>query len=121
MKKFLYIGIASIVFILLIWIFPKVNRRTVTATVNKTERIRGTVKSGQQKLDKYLIYTLDSNGKPHTFENTDTWIWFKFNSSDVYAKIQDGQSYNFSIVGFRIPFLSMYPNIISVEKTNNIE
>ncbi|NME67731.1 DUF1523 family protein [Flammeovirga aprica] len=118
MKKYLYIGIGVIAFIFFCWLFPKVNRRTITATVNKTERIRGSVQNGKQKLDKYLIYTLDKNDRPHTFENTDTWIWFKFNSSDVYAKIQDGETYDFSIVGFRIPILSMYPNIIKVEKVN---
>ncbi|AZQ61669.1 DUF1523 family protein [Flammeovirga pectinis] len=116
MKKYLYIAIAVVVFFFICWIFPKVNRRTVTATVNKTERIRGSVKQGEQHNDKYLIYALDANNKPHTFQNTDTWIWFKFNSSDVYAEIQDGKKYDFSIVGFRIPFLSMYPNIISVSK-----
>ncbi|ANQ47991.1 DUF1523 family protein [Flammeovirga yaeyamensis] len=120
MKKALYIGIAVVVFIIFVWIFPKVNRRTITATVTKTERSIGNLDDNKSKdrLGKYLIYTMDEKGKAHVFENIDTWIWFKFNSSDVYAKIQQNKTYNFSIVGFRFPIFSMYPNIITVEEVN---
>ncbi|OHX65060.1 DUF1523 family protein [Flammeovirga pacifica] len=121
MKKALYIGIAVVVFIIFIWVFPKVNRRTITATVTKTERSFGNIDDNKSKdrIGKYLIYTLDSNGKSHVFENIDTWVWFKLNSSDIYAKIQQDKTYDFSVVGFRFPIFSMYPNIISVEEVNS--
>lgn len=60
---------------------------------------------------KYLVYT--DNG---VFENTDTWYYFKFDSSDVQAKIMQGGKFKFTTYGFRVPFLSKYKNIISVER-----
>ncbi|NLR94119.1 MULTISPECIES: DUF1523 family protein [Flammeovirga] len=120
MKKYLYIGIAVIGLLFLIWIFPKVNRRTITATVTKTERSIGNLDQNKDRLGKYLVYTMDDKGKAHVFENVDTWLWFKFNSSDVYAKIQSNKKYNFSVVGFRIPIFSMYPNIITIEEVSGL-
>ena len=38
-----------------------------------------------------------------------------FSSSDVYADIEPGQKYEFTTIGFRVPLLSMFPNIIEAE------
>ena len=54
-----------------------------------------------------------------TFENTDSIFHWKFNSSDLQGKIERDTMYSFTTVGWRVPFLSMYPNIIKIEKLEN--
>lgn len=79
-------------------------RATVTDTVLRSERV---VDSGG-KSSRYLIY-----GKKETYEDTDSlWFW-KWNSSDIYGSIQVGQKCEFLVVGWRVPFLSWYRNIIT--------
>lgn len=88
---------------------------------NMTEKVyQVTVTEKQVKrsddADKYLIYTQLEDGQVRVFENTDSLLKFKFNSSDVYARIQVNGKYRFTVVGFRIPILSAYENIIKVQK-----
>ena len=84
-------------------------RATVTATVTDKERIVETYSEGQAS-SKYLVFT-----DIETFENTDSLIDMKFNSSDLYGKLQKGQACRFEVVGFRVAFMSMYRNIVSAE------
>jgi hypothetical protein len=78
---------------------------TVTAKVEKTERIN----SG--KTSKYLIFT-----DKEVLEDTDNWLFLKFNSSDIYGKIKEGKTYKFSVAGLRMPMLSRYRNIKRAEE-----
>lgn len=73
--------------------------KTVPIEVTRSERIN----------DRYLVFT-----NTETFENTDSWAHLKFNSSDIYARLDAGQKCNVRVNGFRIPFLSKYRNIISI-------
>ena len=66
--------------------------------------------------NKYLIFCEKSDGEVIVFENTDEWLRGKFNSLDFYAKIHEGQTYTFVVVGYRIPFLDMYQNIIKIKE-----
>ncbi len=74
---------------------------TITARVTDKDRVDGT----------YLVFT-DSE----TFKNTDELIFFKFNSSDVYGQLEEGRTYQFRVVGWRIPFLSTYRNVLAIEE-----
>lgn len=58
------------------------------------------------KNDVYLIYS-----KENTYEITDSLLRLRFNSSDLYGKIEVGKTYQMTIGGKRRPFLSWYPNI----------
>ena len=79
----------------------------VTFTVEEKERI--VKQSGEGVSSKYLIFT--DNG---VFENTDTvWYW-KWNSSDVYGDLKEGEEYTVMVYGWRVPFLSMYKNIVEI-------
>ncbi|WP_375180701.1 hypothetical protein, partial [Enterococcus rotai] len=62
---------------------------------------------------KYLIFGDDEKGNAKVFENTDAIFARKFNSSDLYAEIEIGKTYEFKTVGFRIPFMSSYENIMN--------
>lgn len=86
--------------------FDKVsNIKDITVTV--TDKV---VKNGNDS-GTYLIFGEDENGTIHTFEITDSLLRFRFNSSDVYAAIETGSKYEFTVGGSRNHFLSWYPNI----------
>lgn len=77
--------------------------RAVTVTVEEKERIQ------DGESSKYLIFT-----DKGVFENTDTLLRWKFNSSDVYSALKVGKEYDVDVYGWRVPFFSVYPNIVSV-------
>lgn len=78
-----------------------------TITVNEKERIM--TGSGENMSSKYLIFT-----EQGVYQNTDTiWYW-KWNSSDVYNQLKEGQEYEVKVYGFRVPFLSWYKNIVEI-------
>ena len=102
----LVVIVVGVLVIALVRPFNKVsNIRDITVTV--TEK---TVKNGEDS-GKYLVFGEDENGIVHTFEITDSWLRFRFNSSDVYASIKPGNKYKFTVGGSRNHLLSWYPNI----------
>jgi len=84
---------------------PFLTSDTVTITVVDKERIVG--RDGESS--KYLVFT-----EAEVFENTDCLVLGKFNSSDVYGQLEIGETYRVEVYGWRIPFLSMYRNIVKV-------
>jgi hypothetical protein len=60
---------------------------------------------------RYVVYT-DAG----VFENKDSFLFFKFNSSDLHNTLlgMKGKEVKIKSNGFRIPFLSSYRNIIEV-------
>jgi len=83
---------------------------TDTATCNVVEKERVTKKDSS----KYLIFC-----EEEVFENTDNFFKLKFNSSDIYRDIKEGEEYEFEVYGWRIPFLSMHRNIIKLTNRRN--
>ena len=67
--------------------------------------------AGEHAEDRYLVSTEDGR----VFENTDSFVFFKWDSSNVYAKLRKGHRYRARTAGWRVPFFSMKENIISVE------
>ena len=68
------------------------------------------IESKERINDRYMIFA-----EGEVFENTDTFWFFKFNSSDVYAKAKPGTTCTAKVNGIRLPILSWYRNIIKVE------
>lgn len=66
--------------------------------------------------DKYLIYAIDTEGDIQVYEITDSWVAGRFNSSDVYAGIEIGKTYEFTVAGDRNELMSWYPNIYEYEE-----
>lgn len=80
-------------------------KETFTTRVTDKERI---VKKNGDNLDSYyLIYT--DNG---TYKLEDELLYGNFRSSDWYGKIEIDSTYEFTTIGFRIGFVSEYPNIV---------
>ena len=80
----------------------------IEITIKDKERI--TTGSGENISSKFIIYE-----QSEVFENTDAWLFFKFNSADVQNELTVGKTYKVKVVGWRIQFLSWYRNIISIE------
>ena len=85
----------------------------------------GTVQNAQGQRDVRFINATRPNGKPYVYRNEDTgWIWppyFKYDSSNLHAQATDLKStaadprwVNVTSYGWRISWLSIYPNAISV-------
>lgn len=81
------------------------NMRNVTVTV--------TDKAVKNKSDdgKYLVFGKYENGEVCTLEITDSLLMLRFDSSDVYAGIEVGNTYVFKVGGSRNKLFSWYPNI----------
>ena len=73
--------------------------------------VTGTTVKVYSHHSKYLAFT--SGG---VFENTDTWWFLKFNSSDIQGQLMQGGTFDISHTGFRVPFFSKYPNITNVQR-----
>jgi len=84
------------------------------------ETFRVTVTDKQIKRDgdhdTYMVFGKLPNGKTRVFENIDSMFERKWNSSDVWAQIEQGKTYDLKTYGFRIPFFSYYENIIGVQE-----
>ncbi len=78
-----------------------------TFTINKSERITNSDGQGS----KYLVFT-----ESGVYQNKDSILRLKFNSSDVYNQLKEGKTYECDTFGWRIPFFSTYPNIVSCEE-----
>jgi len=98
----------GVLFLIVLFAYPTAYHASKTSTeltVLDKERI------GLNGDYKYLIY-----GEEEVFENTDVFLYFKFNSSDVQRDLRIGETYEVEVAGWRVPFLSMHRNIIRVIK-----
>ncbi|MFP4313413.1 MAG: DUF1523 family protein [Alphaproteobacteria bacterium] len=89
--------------------------RQVCFTVSDKERIVETDTDGNTS-SKYLVFT-----DVGTFENTDTLLRMKFRSSDLQGSLQEGESYNATVYGWRIGLMSNYPNIVDAKPAATCE
>lgn len=80
----------------------------VVITIKDKERVVNRDGEGS----KYLIWTEEGE----TFENVDSLLFGKFNSSDLYGQLERGMKYRCKVFGFRIKLLSIYRNLISCEE-----
>ena len=86
------------------------NKQTIKTKVTDKERI--TESDGHGNVTSYyLIYT-----EAGTLKLEDEILYGNFNSSDWYGEIRKDSTYTFHTVGYRIGFVSEYPNIVNFEK-----
>ena len=84
------------------------NKQTIKTKVLDKERITKQVNDRVESY--YLIYT-----EAGTLKLEDELIYGNFNSSDWYGQIRKDSTYTFHTVGYRIGYLSEYPNIVKFE------
>ncbi len=112
-KKWI-IGVVAIILAILIAIplcSSYYSTKTYTVTVTDKD-----VKNYSDS-SKYLVFTKLENGETKTFCIEDSLFKLRYNSSDVYADIQIGETYEIEVIGWRIPFLSEYENIMTFSTT----
>lgn len=80
---------------------PRLTEEVVTATVTNT----------MPKDGLYLVFT-----DKGTFKVEDTIAYFNYRSSDVWGSISKNTTYEFKTTYWRVPFLSMYENIVEVKE-----
>ena len=61
---------------------------------------------------KYLVS--DTDGNVYTIEDC-IWLW-KWDASNRYASIDEGKTYDVTLIGWRIQVLSWYQNIVEIEE-----
>ena len=88
-------------------------------TITITDKERVTAQSAKDNTSKYLIYGEDENGKTYVFEDRDTLFRWKFNSSDVYGALKEGETYELTVIGFRVHILNWYENIVDFKAVEN--
>lgn len=103
--------IAVIVAVVVVPVMNFTNDHQYTITITDKERVA--IQSDKDNISsKYLIYGEDENGKTYVFEDTDTLFRGKFNSSDVYGALKEGETYELTVIGFRVHILNWYENIV---------
>lgn len=78
----------------------------VCFTVTDKERVPTDV-----GVSEFRVTTEDSAGNIEVFKNVDSWLRFKFRSSDLQGLLKPGQHYEASVYGMRVGIFSMYRNI----------
>lgn len=71
-----------------------------------------------RKKSKYLVFTKLEDGETKTFSIEDSLAKWRWNSSDVYAEIEVGQTYQIEVIGWRIPIMSKYENIMKFSSSS---
>jgi len=89
------------------------NDHEYTVTITDKDRVITSDSS------KYLVYTEDIHGNTMVFENTDCAMRLKFNSSNIQGQLKVGHTYKVTVIGYRVPFFSMYENILKIQEVNN--
>lgn len=81
-----------------------------TRTCAVTDKDRTTVTRDGGSRSDMRIYTADCG----TLAVTDLMTRGQFNSADIYASIEPGNTYEITTVGWRVPWLSAFPVVLGV-------
>lgn len=90
----------------------------VNFEVIKTERVVESNSDGSVN-SKYLVWGKTADTETiEVFSNTDSFLWLKFNSSDIQGNFLPEKICVAKVNGYRIPLLSMYRNILEGDCNN---
>lgn len=81
-------------------------KETVTFTIEEKESV---AKDGGHE---YRVYT--DNG---TYKVGDSWLYTRWNAADVYGRLDEDQTYECVVYGWRFGFFSMFKNILDCEES----
>lgn len=108
-------GCGSVIFLAIVLVVIIVV--SFASVLHETEYTNLTVKdkSYSGKNDGYIVWFEDENGTQYEFENEDSLLKGKWNSSTIQGKLEEGATYNITTTGWRVPLFSWYPNIVEYE------
>ena len=114
-------GLALFIVVVLLVIFGIRACATSVAQGNQHTEIvtvcdKGSVQtgSGDSRSHEYRVYT---SGQTYTVKDYYGSEGTRFNSADIYGRIQVGETYIFKSYGYRIPWMSSFWNITEVIPT----
>lgn len=132
------VSFGIIVFLFLDYALPSKQTVRITNTYNRQIELganavffaasdTGTVQNNSGRRDVLFIDAVRPNGKVRVYRNEDTgWVWppyFKYDSSTLQGKAADLVSnrndplwVSVTAYGWRVPWLSVYPNAISIRQ-----
>lgn len=90
--------------------------QALNPTNDVTATVTDKVVKNDGKSSTYLIFT-----DKGVYENTDSLVNGKWDSSDVYSEIKIGKTYTFHVRGIRNHFMSWYPNILNVKDAKDLK
>lgn len=137
-KVVLGVLLGVVVFLFLDYALPSKNTVRITNTYNRLTAVTssnaifyasedaGTVENSAGQRDVRFIEAVRPNGKVFVYRNEDTgWIWppyFKYDSANLHAEatnLRSGKNdptwVSVTAYGWRLPWLTAYPNAISVD------
>ena len=106
----LFIGLFAALIITAIYFNVKAYNHVETHKVKVEGKERITEQSGKTITSFYVFYT-----DKGTFKLEDDMLRGNYYSSDVYGKLKQDSTYTIKTSGYRIGFMSSYPNIIEVK------
>ena len=115
-RIFFVVVMIAIMLVLLIGQEAIFNFNDTEYTITVTDKERIYTGSGNNSSSKYLVFGDDQNGNSLVFENTDCFIRGKWNSSNIQGQLKEDNTYKITVIGYRVPFLSWYQNIIKIEE-----
>lgn len=137
-KVVLGVALGVFVFAFLDYVLPSKNTVRITNTYNRLTAVTpsnsifyasdntGTVENAAGQRDVRFIETVRPNGKVFVYRNEDTgWVWppyFKYDSANLHAEATnlrsgkaDPQWVSITAYGWRMPWMTAYPNAISID------
>lgn len=90
------------------------NDHTLVATVTDKDTVSRHHKKSNKAI--YYVFCTDESGSQYKLRNKNTLIRGKFNSFEMYNAIEVGKTYRFTLIGYRIPIISPYENILDFEE-----
>lgn len=106
--------ICTAFFVLFVLFFFFLIGSSIYGTVAGVTELTVTVTSADRVDDHWMVLGTDAQGDAVSLVNKDSPLHRKFDSSDLQAVIQPGETYRFRVCGRRIPFLSQYQNILEI-------
>lgn len=73
------------------------------------------VKGNSVGAGEFYIVGENKKGEKEVFKNTDSFAFFKFDSADMQQQVNLGSTYKLDVNWMRVPFFSMYRNVLDVE------
>lgn len=114
MSEFKKIELIILIIMILLWIGLAIFETTINYCNEKVIEI--TVKDKYVKGQEGRYFIVDTNN--NTYIIADLLLKNKFNSSDLYSKLEIGNKYKVETTGMRIQFLSKYQNINKIIEEN---
>ncbi|MCU5485153.1 MULTISPECIES: hypothetical protein [Bacillus] len=113
MKSKEWFGLIAIAVMILFSIVFEVINYTHVTTVKGEVIDKYTKRSNDH--DKFYIVVKQDDSSEKVIVNKDSVFMMKFDSADVQAQVKNGEKYEFKLRGYRVPVLSMFPNVDTFE------